>query len=553
MARLIMFSDYLSANDKGHILESLEYIATREGVELNSDESHSNKKYETAVLPEAAAAHQVSKAQQKLIKSLIEKHPDLVETAEYEDFTRNENMYTSSVFITESFRTLEEMTLSNERYMKYISERPGVEVNEQTHHGLFDQFGDADLSMYYDQLANHQGNVWRDIISLTRIDAEEVDYNHQEAWRSLLQEQMHIKASELGIPLENFRWCASFHDESYHPHVHVMCWDQTASAGFQTKENIANFKSNLANKVFENEMWLHKELKYEARQDLEENYRKVIDDYIRDISKAMNETENEQMQSSLFKLPEQLNDYGSKSYAYQTSVVKERVNNIVANILQKKEVRPLLMEYASSQEQLTAYYKKNTSDVKANFIEKLIHPSQKDRKVLHNTVLKAAHEIKNATRVHQLQMGSQLVSLNHKLHEQHVPKDNVDQEKLAVAIVKLGIIQEKDATQILKEVEPIIKDEDKALEVYLDAKENSELKTSELKLVNKAYSEQLLPKLTHTYDTYKASMAHASAKMMQGFLAFMGTSAIENEREARRMNAVRRRDEMMMKRANRKQ
>ena len=61
------------------------------------------------------------------------------------------------------------------------------------------------------------------------------------------------------IPNSQFRWYAAFHDESHHPHIHMVCWSADGRSGFLNKSGIASIKSALAKEIF--------------RQDLTEIYR----------------------------------------------------------------------------------------------------------------------------------------------------------------------------------------------------------------------------------------------------------------------------------------
>ena len=135
MARLIVFSDYLSGKtNKTHILENLEYIGTRDGVQIDVQ----NIDQYTRTLNPATAVYGMSDKQHDLIQSLLETSSDLKDMISYEKFSRNSNMYTASAFIAEAIERLYLADGNNETYLKYISERPGVEKHEEMMHGLFD-------------------------------------------------------------------------------------------------------------------------------------------------------------------------------------------------------------------------------------------------------------------------------------------------------------------------------------------------------------------------------------------------------------------------------
>ena len=65
-------------------------------------------------------------------------------------------------------------------------------------------------------------NVYTHIISLRREDAARLGYDNAYAWRNLLRSQAETIAENMKIPLTDLRWYAAYHDESYHPHVHMV-------------------------------------------------------------------------------------------------------------------------------------------------------------------------------------------------------------------------------------------------------------------------------------------------------------------------------------------
>ncbi|MDQ0362525.1 MobP3 family relaxase [Breznakia pachnodae] len=549
MSRLIVFSDYLKPSDKAQILFTVNYIATRDGVELNKDYDELTK---TRVLNEKTIQYDPTEKQLKLIDQMTKEFKDLIQLDEYGLFENNPSMYTASLFIHEGVQMLEELAMGKERYLNYIAERPGVVANKTMSHGLFDQLGDADLEEYNRQLQEHTGNVWRDIISLTRLDAEELDYENQESWKTLLRNKMNEKAEGLGIPEEDFKWCAAFHDEGYHPHVHVMCWDEKARSGFQTSEDIEKFKSSLANDIFSNEMWLAKELKYETRKDLENEYKKEIEDMMKESCKVGSEELKDHLEDSIVKLSSYLNDFGSRSYEYQTAEVKQKVNYLVSSILSTDQLRPLLSEYVKSQENIASFYQKDTAEYANKFLNQIINPGKSDRKVFHNTIIRAAYDIKDNNYMKKLLLDSHLETLNKKLETGYSIKGDVDPERLVKAVIKVQLLQDKDVDEILDEVNRIRPDEEKNLETFLDVKDKSTIRKSDIIALNKSFNEKIDKDLDFNKfsSTCETNNAHAAAKVMQQFMSFLGSGSIQNDRELRRLQSLRREDEFVMKRTH---
>jgi hypothetical protein len=103
-------------------------------------------------------------------------------------------------------------------HAKYMAERPRSE-------GLFSSDGPLDVAATKNVLANHQGIVWRAIVSLREDEASRINHLDYADWQETLQQAMPRVAQEIGIPESNFRWAAAYHPEPGHPHCHILFWE----------------------------------------------------------------------------------------------------------------------------------------------------------------------------------------------------------------------------------------------------------------------------------------------------------------------------------------
>jgi hypothetical protein len=92
--------------------------------------------------------------------------------------------------------------------------------------------------------------VWTPVISLRREDAHAIGLESPESWRSMLSACAVELATGYKIKPEHLRWYAAFHDNSHHPHVHMVLYSTNPTEGFLTKEGIAQIKSSLAQHIF---------------------------------------------------------------------------------------------------------------------------------------------------------------------------------------------------------------------------------------------------------------------------------------------------------------
>jgi len=103
-------------------------------------------------------------------------------------------------------------------HAQYIGERKGSR-------GLFGPDGVVGLKDTQLYLKNHNGIVWRFILSLHEDDAKRMGHETKEDWEKIVRQSIPGAASAMGIALDNLKWVAAFHDAKGHPHVHLMAWE----------------------------------------------------------------------------------------------------------------------------------------------------------------------------------------------------------------------------------------------------------------------------------------------------------------------------------------
>lgn len=135
---------------------------------------------------------------------------------------------------------------SDENYMKYIYERPGS-------HGLFGiEEKQPDLKDVQDELRNHEGIVWRAVISMREDDANTLGYLEKEKWIQSLRSRMSEITKEMGITESNLKWVAAFHKAKGHPHVHVVFWEKEPERikGMLSKYERVNMKRIMSKEFY---------------------------------------------------------------------------------------------------------------------------------------------------------------------------------------------------------------------------------------------------------------------------------------------------------------
>ena len=151
MARLILKSPYLQCDRNHPVSGYLQYIGTRERVELLPDDRPPTRK------------------QEQLITKLVKDFPDAQKLDEYSDYEAKPAKANASAFITRALEENWPQVQQSDGYMKYIATRPRAE--RLGNHGLFGDEDGVNLEQAMRELDQYTGNVWTHIISLKRGDA----------------------------------------------------------------------------------------------------------------------------------------------------------------------------------------------------------------------------------------------------------------------------------------------------------------------------------------------------------------------------------------------
>ncbi len=323
MARIILKCPYLKGGEKtaAHLSNLVKYIATRDGVEkMDSGHKlwHSTKK------------------QKDLIAQILREFPDAKELFEYEDYLENPNRGNASEFITIALEQHLDKISGREKYLDYIANRLRVEKFDS--HGLFTA-GDEPLvlSQVADEVAGHTGNVWTPIISLRREDAAQMGYDNAPAWKALLSEKAVEIAENLKIHPDHLKWYAAFHNESHHPHIHMVCYSTDQGEGYLTKQGIKKMKSSLANEIFRQELIPLYGEKTQRRDDLKKQAAESMREMIRQMKGGV--LQSDRMEQLLTFLAERLQTVGGKKqYGYLGPNLKNIVDEIVGELAQDSRV-----------------------------------------------------------------------------------------------------------------------------------------------------------------------------------------------------------------------
>ena len=321
MPRVIVKCKYYSSDKSARDIGGmLKYIATREGVEKLGD---------------GWLNEPVSKAQEDLIMRFTEMHKGCRRLQEYGDYNTKRTKGAASEFISAVIENFPEL-LSDKTYLDYIATRPRVERIEGTH-GLFSDH-DVALDLYEesDRLREFNGNVFTVIVSLKREDAERLGYNNAERWRELARSKIDLVAKEHGIPLGSLKWYGAFHNESHHPHMHLMLYSTNQEKrGYIDKKGIDNLRHLFGTEIFKYELADIYDEQTKQRDLLNADARDEITALADKINNGL--ADNGEFVMKFVALAKRMQSVsGKKVYGYLPKSVKAMVNELV-DLLEKDE------------------------------------------------------------------------------------------------------------------------------------------------------------------------------------------------------------------------
>ena len=311
MANVILKWRYIKPGTKKHNSNLVKYIAQRHNVDKIDDTWQA--------LP-------VSKSQQDLINQILKDFPETADSHEYQDYLAMPNKGNASEFISRSIEDNFDRIGKRKNYVRYIAHRPGAE-RFGTHGLCTDANIPIDLNAVADEVAEHKGILMTEVLSIRREDAVRLGFDKGEVWRDMLRSQTTAMAQAMNIPLEDLRWYAAFHDESHHPHCHIVAYS-VGKKPYMSQQDLMKLKESFAHEIFKQDLLTT----YQEQTSQRNLLKKETTDLVRSIIRSINTGtyENVHLESMLRELSAQLQQAkGKKVYGYLPQPARNLVNNIV--------------------------------------------------------------------------------------------------------------------------------------------------------------------------------------------------------------------------------
>ena len=339
MPKIIFTSRYLRDAPPEQLGNYVKYIGTREGVE-KIDESKGH-------LPATAA-------QKNLIAQLLRDLPKARAMLEYEDYRLHPTRRNASEFISTALEWNLDLLSKRENYVDYLANRPHVErIGE---HGLFTDAGKpVVIARVQEEVKAHKGPVWTHVVSLKREDAARLGYDSGKQWMELLRSKRAMFCKQMKIDSENLRWYAAFHNESYHPHVHVMVYSAKDHDGFLTEPAIEAMRSELAHDIFRQDFANLYGVQNAAREGLKKEAEQTVKRLIQEIQSET--CQNQKIEKQIHLLSNRLQrTNGKKVYGYLKADLKQMVDRIVDELEQEPHIKELYQSWGTAREKIWQTY-----------------------------------------------------------------------------------------------------------------------------------------------------------------------------------------------------
>ena len=324
MANLVTKFRYYKSKSKSVRGRYLKYIATRDGVEMVGKDIHREPS---------------TKNQRELIEKILKDYPDSAEMLEFEDYVKNPTVINASEFISRALEDNINIFTAEKTYADYIATRPRVEKNGT--HGLFSQSDEKiSLDKVSSEISGHGGNIWTMIVSLRREDAERLGYDNARRWRDMIRSKRDELAKDLKIPPNDLKWYGAFHNESHHPHIHVLFYSESEEHGYLTKKGIYSIRSSLAKSIFKDDLDHIYKKQTEIRDELKKDWKELLRETLDKISNGT--YNNPDIQQKLIELSIILaNTKGKKVYGYLNKNAKDLIDSIVDLMAEDENIAKL--------------------------------------------------------------------------------------------------------------------------------------------------------------------------------------------------------------------
>jgi len=220
--------------------------------------------------------------------------------------------------------------------------------------------------------------LYRAVVSLDEATALRKGLGGRDAWQKLVSSHMETISKENSIELKDLRWCAAYHHEKGHPHVHIVFWDGSgeirAEGMSHDRFEIAaeKIRASFNKDIFREELRQLRGEQDAARKELRAMSRnhvegfESLDFFERDTAEAnavvqfypktLGQRDAALLSGHLENLLYVLPDTGQLKYQYLSPKAKEALNIVSRLVLKETTLQKPYAEYMQFAEEISRTY-----------------------------------------------------------------------------------------------------------------------------------------------------------------------------------------------------
>ena len=237
-----------------------------------------------------------------------------------------------------------------------------------------------------EKVREHEGNIFTVIVSLKHPDAERLGYNYAERWRTLVQNRIDDIAKEYKIPPGSLKWFGAFHNESHHPHIHLLLYSTDKfEKGFINKKGIDNLRRLFGTEIFRDDLNNVYDEQTEYRNLLNADARDAVSVLADKIKNGL--ADNNEFVIKFVELAKRMQSVkGKRVYGYLPKSVKAMVKKVVDLLEKDTDIQHIYELWYQAKCAVYATYTDNPPPKKPLSGEEAFKP-------IRNAVIKEADEL----------------------------------------------------------------------------------------------------------------------------------------------------------------
>lgn len=254
--------------------------------------------------------------------------------------------------------------LSPGGYAKYIATREGVDKSDESFKQkpvtwnqkkliakILRDFPDSKNSLEYeDYIQNKTVGTASEFITRT-IEENAAQMMNSKTYADYIA----TRTTNLNIPIQNLKWFAAFHNESHHPHAHLIAYSTAEGQGYLSPKGVNALRSSFAKDIFAQDLISVYKKQTEHRDGLRANSREVITEIVSKINSGV--YDNPKLEEMLLHLAGRLSKTsGKKVYGYLKADVKDLVDSIVDEIGKDERLTSLYDLWYDQREEVIRTY-----------------------------------------------------------------------------------------------------------------------------------------------------------------------------------------------------